>query len=566
VIVLCVAATLGPACSSVPPPSDTRSDAPVVDGPRDGGPIDTTVDVDAPLADASVDGVDAGSDGGDADAPPPLAPGSPCTANQECGLGADCLDEAAWKIPGGYCAPPCNPARPVCPEGSLCTVVEHITEQGTDVQQGYCLATCTDDSQCREGFGCRDRFMFSQFLAPLREKVCAPGDIDAPVGAPCTAPTECRPGNGVCLNTRAGYCTVACQQEDREGCAAGETCYPLYGPTYRYCLPSCPTAGGPGCEPGSVCAQRPGSPPGCVPASATARIGDACEFYSEDCGPGQFCGLVASTGLVIPGGMCTSRCNPAVGCSDPEAECVSFTVGSQTLCVPKCTSDAECRPGWRCVEGFSSLQTVGTVCAPGVAEAVPLGHECVDDSQCQAGVQGCQNEWLDMTGGACSRFCDPADSDVCGPDGFCSPGFFCLAACDSDDDCAARRTPGSAGTYGCSDRWRTVALPERGCIAYDPGARFGDPCEHAGQCPLGTYCITDDPLGFPRFMNGYCTDSCDPLGPPTCGEGATCYNPGSDPRQGVCARTCTGDQDCRTEDNYVCYAVSVDTSACLTDG
>jgi hypothetical protein len=59
-------------------------------------------------------------------------------------------------------------------------------------------------------------------------------------------------------------------------------------------------------------------------------------------------------------------------------------------------------------------------------------------------------------------------------------------------------------------------------------------------------CMTDF-MGFVTFPGGYCTASC--TGDRDCGPGASCVDMLMDR---LCLKDCSGDDECRTDEGYVC--------------
>lgn len=66
-----------------------------------------------------------------------------------CKQDADCPSEAICDstAPGGYCTiPDCRPGD--CPDRSICVEFDRDTS--------YCMKYCEGDSECRDGYTCRD--------------------------------------------------------------------------------------------------------------------------------------------------------------------------------------------------------------------------------------------------------------------------------------------------------------------------------------------------------------------------------------------------------------------------
>ena len=69
------------------------------------------------------------------------AVGDPCIADSQCGLSKTC-DLQSFE---GYCTiPDCE--EETCPNGSLCVEFKNA--------QRFCMATCTQNDECRDGYTC----------------------------------------------------------------------------------------------------------------------------------------------------------------------------------------------------------------------------------------------------------------------------------------------------------------------------------------------------------------------------------------------------------------------------
>lgn len=168
--------------------------------------------------------------------------GDECTQLSDCGggLGAVCMSS-----PGGYCSLTCNSNLVDCPSGSHCRD-----------DNGRCMKTCTDNSDCRSGYGCGDLD-----LDGLEECVQR-YEGTRRVGEVCDSIDVCSGGIfALCVENNTfpgGYCSRRC------------------GPDQA----NCPT--------GSVCAEASGD-------GATAICLDSCE-RSSDCRTGYTCEVVSGDG------------------------------------------------------------------------------------------------------------------------------------------------------------------------------------------------------------------------------------------------------------------------------
>lgn len=180
-------------------------------------------------------------------------------------------------------------------------------------------------------------------------------------------------------------------------------------------------------------------------------------------------------------------------------------------------------------------------------------------------------------GGPCttSRDCDsaPGANDGFCPDGdgeYPAQGFCMVTGCTDDLDCPAGGAcveietlkvcfPAcGSGTCTCAvgELCGSVAnshvLDKDVCVPGNVSAVDGDPCEDFGDCDEGGIC-DGDPFEHP---NGECMQ-------PNCtvGDDSTCTSGGDGHcidvaftfTSTVCVDACTVDEDCRTEEGYVCF-------------
>lgn len=115
----------------------------------------------------------------------------------------------------------------------------------------------------------------------------------------------------------------------------------------------------------------------------------------------------------------------------------------------------------------------------------------------------------------------------------------------------------------------------------------GSACAQKTDCDqsLGLDCVTEIPAlpqaGFAgkKFPGGMCTRRCGQPNPdstdpvlqnlsPDCGKGATCMQSSSSTGQGgrvdiqMCVKTCTGNNDCRTSEGYMCMQGAFGDKTC----
>lgn len=241
---------------------------------------------------AGTDGGDAGSagmiDGGtDADSEAPVYCGNPsdCTGSTVCALPGQCLPGSCADlgcVNGYVCNTPdggvasCVPQNPAacildadcasagigytCING-LCTAPSDQCSDGTQCPlpaeqacvDGKCVDTCSDDTQCDEGFACDTEL-----------SVCTNP------ASPCTITADCGDSALVCV---AGACVPRCSSQGE--CPDGQTCVangcvPDQAPQFLCSVEGQQDA----CSAGSICLHH-----SCYIACTTdADAGDSCAF------------------------------------------------------------------------------------------------------------------------------------------------------------------------------------------------------------------------------------------------------------------------------------------------
>jgi len=221
--------------------------------------------------------------------------GDACNASLECALGDQCFSEAATSWPGGVCASgPCNPTDGSgCREGGAC-----IPTTGGG---GVCVAGCTDDDACREGYACQDG-------------ACQPACTD---DAQCSGPRVCNPDIGRCTD-----------------CASDEDC-----------------------SGDQVCADATGT---CVAPFDPRDYGRLCASDDSVCEAG-LC-LEESDGY--PGSYCVFEgCSDLEACPG-DGVCVPGIGDAPGLCHRPCASDDGCRSGYTCQGSDPDLPDSPRACLP----------------------------------------------------------------------------------------------------------------------------------------------------------------------------------------------------------
>ena len=106
--------------------------------------------------------------------------GTPCSANNGCNSGF-CI--AIADFPGGYCSSPCGGHLGSCEPGSDC----YQLESGSS----FCLAVCTRDAECRDGYGCT----IVEQGGDLTKGFCVPPFTGTPVPQGCGSAESCGAGD-----------------------------------------------------------------------------------------------------------------------------------------------------------------------------------------------------------------------------------------------------------------------------------------------------------------------------------------------------------------------------------
>ncbi len=422
----------------------------------------------------------------------------------------------------------------VCRDGYACTTGD------------FCLDGCSTDLECQVYRADLDGDMNPEtVLDPdLSSATCnmdtyrceTPGKDGAKAGDPCERDSQCQ-ANGRCLDEanfngwQGGYCTkFRC---DVDPCAAGDKCQSR-GIGISLCLAPCTvghgsdgnpvdasdpstwlTANG-GCRDGYTCVwdgEGTGDDNGsCVGGGnyndvTTENIGSRCRD-EEDCwspfGQG-FCiteDVQADGSVTFPGGYCSIRDCAAEGlpedvCGSGNA-CVTGLADDPTfgICFATCTSGADCRNGYGCVDIDGPMGPRPSICLMG----------CSQDSDCPLDGQTCMGATPTSLGA-----CVGGTAGSCRNDADCRIG----SVCEGFDE--------STGTLGTcqEDKCRADTDCVEGlCENYDAstgtlGTCRADACREDGDCTEGL-CV-----GASADMLGTCTPgAC--RGDDDCPMGATC--------------------------------------------
>ncbi|MBN2359234.1 MAG: hypothetical protein JXR83_07250, partial [Deltaproteobacteria bacterium] len=452
-------------------------------------------------------------------------PGTPCTANSGCLVGAvDCSTGSA------VCS---NPVA--APNGTTCGFApSNLCRDGACV---YCQfgQPCESADYCSVGHrDCSTGFEVCTGLVPKADgancgsgQTCSAGHCGACVaGAPCYSADGCRAGT---LDCSSGFeCVDLVAKPDGTRCGAGGYCRGgVCAPCHHFAL----CTANDGCRVGEIDCTIDGTPR-CVDL---ANVADGTA-----CGSGRMCRDGACTACGYVGGSCRSAdgCQQGtIDCSAGVPSCVNLTdvadgtpCGTDRLCqggtCSGCAQGAACRRADGCLVGTVSCAGGDPTCDD-LAPA-PSGTSCGANKACD----GSGNCRCTASGSMCYRrcwlgkwWCAPDDEPVCLPgtmraDGFlCQPGggggalHACVAgrcgacnpgaACRSADGCQSGTSDCSGETEECAN---LVNLPDGTPCGTDgwycrdgrcSGCAQGAFCTSADGCRTGSIdCATGRPVCF----------------------------------------------------------------------
>ena len=196
-----------------------------------------------------------------------------------------------------------------CPTGAGCVYTDQNQQNTT------CLATCTDQSQCRTGYVC------------IQQGFCLPGTVGgggtSPIGGACTGDPDCADTGSQCVTSLPdGYCTIfGC---DMSPCPSGSTCFQIDAQGGTACLADCASRSQ--CRAPEYACHAPGA---CLAA---------CDANS--CDPGEVCG---PDGLCIEQSCTMTGCPTGMRCDANSGACVTDVGVPPPGPVPSCNV-----PSWRC--------------------------------------------------------------------------------------------------------------------------------------------------------------------------------------------------------------------------
>lgn len=301
--------------------------------------------------------------------------------------------------------------------------------------------------------------------------------------------------------------------------------------------------------------------------------GTACKT-NEDCANGvcltSIPGSLGGTSMSAPGGYCSAACMADSDCGEGGVCSGAFPAfgGSAAMpgrCMKGCNSAADCRDGYRCVNGLGMAATASQtpdptagLLGPNACQPVPAttqltdgvtGKTCEEDKDCGQGHCLKTEGMMTYPGGYCSGSC-LRDAD-CGVGGTCTlPAIgdgagSCYLTCQTHGDSDCREG------YRCrTNGSRRQCLP--GAAPLGTGV-VGRECQSDADCGgAAMSCATK--LGDATAPGGYCSISCSESS--DCGVDGTCVGGLGATftsllgETGVCYRACVDSSSCRA--GFVC--------------
>jgi len=386
-------------------------------------------------------------------------------------------------------------------------------------QPGACPVSCDDSVVCTADMlvgdvdSCTAECQNDEITTPANDDQCCPAGADANNDNDCPDSTLC--GNGVvdgneaCDNAIAagmpGACPTSC--DDSDACTndtlngmASDCTAECANPQVTMCMdgdmccaPGCTNDNDDDCRPTNTCGNGTLDPNEECDNAIAAGMPGACP---TQCAPTNTCETAQFAGMDSD---CTRTCE-----RNPITACVNGDGG----CAPGCTNamDNDCAPPNLCGNGvIDGAEACDRAIAAGMPGACPTAPSCND-------MDACTTDSLVGDAMSCTAACQNNPITMCvDGDGCCPNG--CSNA--TDNDCAATTQPvGSA----CTSNAECDSLPSETAICGDGEA----------------------------YTAGYCTSTC--VGNADCPGSNVCLD-------GFCFDACSSTGQCRTADNYSCFAL-----------
>jgi hypothetical protein len=278
--------------------------------------------------------------------PGPTPTGGACADATDCSANTQdpfCLTEPEFGWPEGYCSEYCDIFANDCAGDGVCWPMTPTS--------GLCFDGCAADADCRPGYSCQDIGIGAPICYPTPE-ICDNGADDDGDGDADCADSECF-WQDVCAVCGDGIVSGYEQCDPPDGVTCDTNCQIIYvvGPEAS-CndlndddndgLYDCQD---PDCQALGVCT------PGATPTGGACAAQTECSANAND----PFC--ITEDLFGWPGGYCSEYCDNFANDCAGDALCYPATPTSG-VCFDGCTTDADCRSGYSCVD-FGS----GPVCA-----------------------------------------------------------------------------------------------------------------------------------------------------------------------------------------------------------
>lgn len=376
--------------------------------------------------------------------------GSTCKGDRECWVGYVCVS--------GKCAT-ANDDKGTCSTGSDC----HGFGASQTCNEGKCEGVCTEDAECRPGFGCAQNRCYPDSALCTSDGDCSSGEkciarlcagadgikckttADCPnssfkcvgeicrgaPGAGCLVNSDCQ-GSMRCVKQRctnicydakscndatlsciSGACLKQCKSQ--ADCASGETC------RWNHCLPA---ASGRcrvnhDCSPLYTCVNGTCTAPSRRGEGGKCFVNEDCDFYPTEgiwlcikgeCKPPRACQTADDCGVFqeCKGGWCRAELKQSCQRS---SDCAATLTCVERECQKACTPDIKCGTGLTCKNGRclsacndeTPCTTAGEACVDSLC-VQQAGILCRVDRDCAAG-QVCADEICTATSQSTTGYC-----------------------------------------------------------------------------------------------------------------------------------------------------------------
>jgi hypothetical protein len=189
----------------------------------------TGCDIDADCGEGRACDPEGGQAGRGSCSTPDAVVGDVCGEEEDCAEGQQCFGSSS--LPAAICTTGCElDDEDPCPGDAVCRRPGFLAVRGFNAA---CFASCSEDAECTEGFGCADGACEPVFDVETLGQVCSAGR------GSCEA--------GFCLSEfRRGwpdsYCVATgCDPDTGDGCPGDGVCVTLGGVSAPVCLDGCLT-------------------------------------------------------------------------------------------------------------------------------------------------------------------------------------------------------------------------------------------------------------------------------------------------------------------------------------